>query len=136
MDAWFEQCLIWETANPYLYLRTTLDGRALVGGEDEDFVDARRRDRLIARKARVLERKFQRLFPSIPIESAFAWAGTFAHTQDGLPYIDRSPDLESAYVALCYGGNGITYAALAGEIIRDEILERKNENADLFRFDR
>ena len=136
LDAWFEQCLIWETANPYLYLRTTIDGRAMIGGEDEDFVDARRRDRLIARKARVLERKFRRLFPSIAFETAFAWAGTFAHTKDGLPYIDRSPEMENTNVALCYGGNGITYAVLAGEIIRDQILGNKNENADLFRFGR
>ena len=136
LDPWFEQCLIWETASPYLYLRTTLDGRAVVGGEDEDFIDARRRDRLIGRKARVLERKFRRLFPPIPIETAFAWAGTFAHTQDGLPYIDRAPHLAHAFFALCYGGNGITYAVLAGEIIRDELLGRKSEYADLFRFGR
>jgi hypothetical protein len=29
-----ERYLIWETARPYLYLRTT-DDRALVGGEDD-----------------------------------------------------------------------------------------------------
>ncbi len=132
----FAQCVIWETASPYLYLRTTLDGRAMVGGEDEGFVDPQRRDRLIARKARALEKKFRRLFPTIPIETAFAWAGTFAHTNDGLAYIDRSPDIADAYVALCYGGNGITFAVLAGEIIRDDMLGRTNENADLFRFDR
>ncbi len=136
IEARFAQCVIWETASPYLYLRTTLDGRAMVGGEDEDFVDPQRRDRLIQRKASALERKFRRLFPTIPIETAFAWAGTFAHTKDGLPYVDRSPDITNAYLALCYGGNGITFAVLAGEIIRDAILGRKNRNSDLFRFGR
>jgi hypothetical protein len=28
---------------PYLYLRTTPEGRVIVGGEDEDFVNAKRR---------------------------------------------------------------------------------------------
>ena len=41
MDAfagWGEdQCLIWESARPYMYLRTTEDGRILMGGEDDAF---------------------------------------------------------------------------------------------------
>ena len=32
---WPDRCLIWETRRPYLYLRTTGDGRVMVGGEDE-----------------------------------------------------------------------------------------------------
>ena len=37
---WPEQCLVWEASEPYLYARTTPDGRVLCGGEDEDFSDA------------------------------------------------------------------------------------------------
>lgn len=29
---WHEQCLIWETARPYLYIRSTADGRVIIGG--------------------------------------------------------------------------------------------------------
>ena len=34
---WPEHCLIWETADPYLYIRTTDGNRIIVGGEDEKF---------------------------------------------------------------------------------------------------
>jgi glycine/D-amino acid oxidase-like deaminating enzyme len=54
---WPTHCLIWEAADPYLYLRTTLDHRILIGGEDEDFVDEDSRDALIPRKIETLRRK-------------------------------------------------------------------------------
>jgi hypothetical protein len=34
--------LFWNTAEPYMYMRTTDDNRLLIGGEDEDFVDAKK----------------------------------------------------------------------------------------------
>lgn len=42
--------LIWEAADPYLYIRTTADGRLLVGGEDEDIDDEASRDALLPAK--------------------------------------------------------------------------------------
>ena len=38
----YELPVIWETARPYLYVRTTLDSRIIVGGEDVDFVDEKK----------------------------------------------------------------------------------------------
>ena len=47
LSGWGEdQCLIWEHRRPYLYLRTTSDNRIILGGEDEDFRNPLRRDRL------------------------------------------------------------------------------------------
>ncbi|HTE44883.1 MAG TPA: FAD-dependent oxidoreductase [Gemmatimonadaceae bacterium] len=137
LNGWGEdRCLIWEHARPYLYLRTTEDGRVIVGGEDEGFRDPRRRDRLIPRKAERLVARFRDLFPDIIFEPAFAWAGTFGETDDGLAYIGEHPDWPHAYFALGYGGNGITFSFLAAEIIRDALLGRRNDSADLFRFNR
>ena len=53
---WPSRCLIWEAADPYLYLRTTADGRIIVGGEDEPFADDERRDALIAAEGRTIGR--------------------------------------------------------------------------------
>lgn len=137
LDGWGEeQCLIWEHAHPYLYLRTTSDGRVIVGGEDEDFRDPARRDRLLPRKTKRLAERFRELFPDIDLQVAFSWTGTFGETKDGLAYIGEHPDWPSAYFALGYGGNGITYSLLAAEIIRDAMLGRPNDDAELFRFDR
>ena len=136
-EGWGEdRCVIWEHAHPYLYLRTTDDGRVIVGGEDEDFRDPARRDRLLPKKTARLAERFRELFPDIAFEVAFSWAGTFGETEDGLAYIGEHPDWPSAYFALGYGGNGITYSLLAAEIIRDAMLGRPNDDADLFRFDR
>jgi glycine/D-amino acid oxidase-like deaminating enzyme len=135
-SGWHEQCLIWESARPYVYLRTTEDGRAIIGGEDEEFRDPVRRDRLIRSKAQCLRKKFHAFFPHLPFEIAFSWAGTFGETKDGLAYIGSTPDLPHAYFALGYGGNGITYSLIAAEVIRDALLGQKNTDAALFRFDR
>ncbi|MCX6045056.1 MAG: FAD-dependent oxidoreductase, partial [Chloroflexi bacterium] len=136
LTGWYEQCLIWESARPYTYLRTTNDGRIMIGGEDEDFRDPVRRDRLIPRKTKKLQQKFQQFFPQIPMEVAFSWAGTFGETKDGLAYIGATTDFPNAYFALGFGGNGITYSIIAGEIIRDAILGRTNPDGELFRFER
>jgi glycine/D-amino acid oxidase-like deaminating enzyme len=133
---WPRQRLIWETARPYLYLRSTDDGRAIIGGYDEPFRDPVRRDRLLAKKTRLLARRFKHLFPKIDFEIAYAWTGTFAETPDGLPYIGGHPAFPGAYFALGYGGNGITYGLIAAEIITDLVLGRKNSDAQIFRFDR
>lgn len=133
---WWEQCLLWETARPYLYLRATSDGRAIIGGEDDPFKNARRRDALIPKKAERLARRFRELFPQIHLEVAYAWAGTFGETKDGLAYIGSVPELPSCYFTLGFGGNGITFSVVAADIIADAIMGRPNEQARLFRFDR
>jgi glycine/D-amino acid oxidase-like deaminating enzyme len=137
LTGWGEDhCLIWEHRRPYLYLRTTADNRVIVGGEDEDFRDPLRRDRLIGEKAVQLAKQFREMFPDIAMDIAFAWAGTFGETEDGLAYVGEQEKWPSCYFALGYGGNGITFSLLAAEIIRDALLGRTNENADLFRFER
>ena len=136
ISEWHQHCLIWESGSPYLYLRTTPEGRIIVGGEDEDFVNAKRRDALISRKTQTLVKKFGRLFPDLPLEVAYAWAGTFGETKDGLAYIGVHPRFPHVYFALGYGGNGITFSVIAAEIIRDYFLNRTNRDARLFRFSR
>jgi len=133
---WHQRCLIWETKRPYLYLRTTADDRIMIGGEDEDFIDARKRDRLIRTKCTVLTRKLRQLFPDIPVEPACAWAGTFGETKDGLPYIGPLKPGSRVLYALCYGANGTNFAVIAADIIRNSILQKRNAYARLFEFGR
>jgi glycine/D-amino acid oxidase-like deaminating enzyme len=136
ISEWHQQCLIWESGTPYLYLRTTTEGRVIIGGEDEDFVNAKRRDALISQKTRTLVKKFGRLFPDRPLEVAYAWAGTFGETKDGLPYIGVHTRFPHVFYALSYGGNGITFSVIAAEILRDYFSGRTNLDASLFRFGR
>ena len=62
--------------------------------------------------------------------------GTFAETKDGLAYIGSVPDFPRYLFALGFGGNGITFGAIAAEIIRDQLLQRPNAAGRLFRFGR
>ena len=133
---WWERCLIWETARPYLYLRTTNDDRAFVGGEDDSFRNPARRDRLVTTRTDQLAKRFGEMFPAIELEVAYRWAGTFGETKDGLAYIGQVRQMPRCYFALGFGGNGITYSMIAAEIIRDALMKRPNTNARLFRFDR
>ena len=128
--------LIWERADPYLYLRTVAGGRVIVGGEDEEFRDPDHRDALLGAKAERLAKRFRELFPDATLDVDFAWAGTFGETADGLPYVGAHDDWPCCQFALGYGGNGITFSVIAAEIVRDAILGRANPHADLFRFER
>ena len=135
-NGWYERCLVWETARPYTYMRTTADGRAVVGGEDEPFRDPPRRDALVTRKCARLSQTFADMFPQCDFEAAYAWAGTFGETRDGLPYIGAVPEHPRCYFVCGYGGNGTTYSAVAADIVRDTILGRPHRYARVFAFDR
>ena len=107
--------MVWESARPYLYLRTTSDGRLIVGGEDVPFRSTAARDALLPRQIARLAAKYRKLFGADPPPIAGAWAGSFAETRDGLPFIGTAPGQDPRIqYALCYGGNGITYSVHAG----------------------
>lgn len=131
-----KKMMIWETARPYLYMRTTPDNRIIIGGKDEKFYSPKKRDELLQQKAKALQKAFSTRFPSIPFETDFSWTGTFAETKDGLPYIGISKEYKHAYFALGFGGNGIVFSQIAGEIIAELISTGKSKNAGLFAFHR
>ncbi len=133
---WKDDMLIWNTADPYLYMRTTDDKRILVGGRDEDFYDPRKRDPLIPKKTKQLTHDFQNIFPHTDFIPEFSWTGTFGSTKDGLPYIGEYEKLPNSYFALGFGGNGITFSLIAAEIITDNLLGINNKDSLLFTFRR
>jgi glycine/D-amino acid oxidase-like deaminating enzyme len=135
-DIWYKNALIWETATPYLYFRTTPDNRVLVGGKDVPFTDPEKRDALISAKSKALEKAFSKLFPGISIKTDFQWAGNFASTKDGLPYIGSVPQRPHTYFALGFGGNGIIFSVIAAEMISGLLQGKKNPDAGIFSFDR
>jgi glycine/D-amino acid oxidase-like deaminating enzyme len=134
--AWHDGWLIWETSRPYAYLRTTSDGRAIIGGADVPFKNPTARDALLPRRTRMLARRFAKMFPDLPFDIEFAWTGTFGESEDGLPYIGATPSRPGCLLAMGYGGNGLTWGVLAAEIIRDACLGRANREAELFAMDR
>lgn len=130
------RCLMWETARPYFYLRTTPDHRIVFGGADEPFENPSRRDRKLPAKTRHLEKRFADLLPSLAFTADYTWAGTFAETTDGLPCIGAATPGSRVLYALGYGGNGITFSQIAARILRDACERVPNRDAKLFAFDR
>ena len=129
--------MVWESARPYLYMRSTGDGRLLVGGEDDSVDIPSKRDARVEKKARTLSRKVAGLFPHLPLAPAFAWAGTFAETRDGLPFFGAHPQHgQRVHFAMAYGGNGITYSMLGAGLLRASIEKRKHPLRALFGFGR
>ncbi|MGE8286670.1 MAG: NAD(P)/FAD-dependent oxidoreductase [Stenotrophomonas sp.] len=129
--------LVWETARPYLYLRSTADQRLLVGGDDDAVDIPARRDARVDRKARGLAGKVAALFPHLQAPPAFAWAGTFAETDDGLPFFGPHPQWgPRVHFAMAYGGNGITYSMTGAAIVQAAIERRKHPLAALYAFQR
>jgi len=128
--------LLWNTADPYLYMRTTSDDRILLGGRDDDFYDPGRRDKLLPYKVRGLENDFKKLFPGLPFKAEFSWAGTFGATKDGLPFIGPYKKLPNSFFALGFGGNGITFSLIAARLLTAMLKGKENKDAAVFSFER
>ena len=130
------KAMLWNTADPYLYLRTTADNRILIGGRDEKFYSTDKRDKALQAKVKDLVKDFTELYPDITFKPEFSWCGTFGATKDGLPFIGEYAKLPNSYFALGFGGNGITFSLIAAEILKDLILGKKNIHQEIFSFNR
>jgi glycine/D-amino acid oxidase-like deaminating enzyme len=136
-EGWTKRCLIWESARPYHYVRTTSDDRIMIGGEDDPFRDPAQRDSRVPKKAGRLLEKVRGLFPRMQLELGCAWAGTFGETDDSLPYIGPHPDRdERVFYALAYGANGIPFAALAAQMAVAAVNRISHRQQRTFAFDR
>lgn len=131
----YKDLLIWNTSDPYLYMRTTDDGRFLIGGEDEEFQNARKRDSLIAKKSVKLARSYRKIFER-GILADLSWAGTFGVTKDGLPYIGEHKQFKNSYFVCGFGGNGITFSVAAMAMVANWLKNEKHPLTELFKFGR
>ena len=136
LGRWRDRVLMWETSRPYLYARLTGDDRVMLGGEDEPFAEGHADATVMTAKTERLLERFRGLFPDLELEIAYRWAGTFTTTPDGLPRIGTLPAHPHAWLALGYGGNGITFSMIAAHLIRDAWLGVDHPDARLFSFDR
>lgn len=132
---WPTQCVIWESSDPYLYVRATRDGRVICGGEDEEFADPKKRDALLKSKQATLEKKLAKLFPQLDARAEYTWTAAFGSSRTGLPSIGPVPGKPHTYAILAYGGNGITFSRLGAELMRAELVDgKKDMDGDLFAF--
>lgn len=130
------KALYWDTADPYHYVRLQTvqePGGAshdllIVGGEDHKTGQA---DDMDVRHPR-LEAWARERFPQIQ-SIDYRWSGQVMEPVDGVAFIGHNPGLaKNVYVATGDSGMGMTHGTIAGMLITDQIMERKNPWADLY----
>lgn len=131
----FKRTVLWNTDDPYLYFRED-NNRIIIGGRDENYYDPEKREKLLHKKTKKLSEDLKKLFPGIEFKIQFAWAGTFGSTKDGLPYIGCYDEIPNSYFALGFGGNGITFSALAADMIAKHISGEGDCIPKMFSFNR
>jgi glycine/D-amino acid oxidase-like deaminating enzyme/nitrite reductase/ring-hydroxylating ferredoxin subunit len=126
------QILVWDTADPYHYLRVQrLNEREdvlIVGGEDHKTGQANDG----AERFKRLEAWTRERFP-LATTFEFQWSGQVMEPVDGLALIGRNPlDSENVFIATGDSGNGMTHGTIAGVLLTDLILGRENDWARLY----
>lgn len=131
-----DDTLIWDTANPYIYMRTTDDKRLLVGGEDINYKYGPISEKVKNRKSAKLIKKLNKLFPEINFIEDYVWTGAFGVTKDGLPFIGTHPDFKNAIFVLGLGGNGITFSVQGMDLVLKVLSGYTDSLLHYYRFDR
>ncbi len=131
---WLKSTLVWEAAEPYLYMRTTPDGRLVIGGEDEDIDLPSYRAKSLPHKTSRLRAKAGKLLPGLEFSLAKAWSGAFGESADGLPIVDHVPGWPNCITVMGFGGNGTIYSKIASEIVPTLLRGRPDRDSDLYRF--
>ena len=116
------------------YYRLTADNRLLFGGADAQYYFGgpldRDRNPAVFRK---LERDLKRTFPSLSdVRIEYKWGGPVSVPLDffpGMGYLGG--DKRVAYSLGCVG-HGVAMMNMAGQIMRDLVLERDSELTELF----
>lgn len=99
-DGWEDRILIRDNYDPYNYLRTTVDNRLIIGGEDVDFIPDIFNEELANKKYDILENRLKSMFKYIKdIEIEFKYCGTFGSTPDNLGFV--GPDKKTRIYGTC-----------------------------------
>lgn len=138
LSSWYEKYMLWETARPYLYLRTTVDNRIIVGGLDETIQTPNHNVASVEALNDKLLDELRKLFPEYDLQIDYSWNATFAETADQLPYLGVDPDDQHIMYILGYGGNGTVSSMLGAELLTNMICGSgaMDDLADIVKLDR
>jgi len=124
------RALYWDTPDPYHYIRLADSDShevLVVGGEDHKTGQA---DDTEERFNRLEAWTRERFADAGEIE--FQWSGQIMEPVDSLAFIGRNPGEQNVYVATGDSGNGMTHGTIAGILLTDLILGRKNDWTSLY----
>jgi len=127
-----EKCLIWDTADPYIYVRTQAENEThdvlIVGGEDHRTGQADDGDERFARLREWTKKRFP-----MAETSAYQWSGQYLETHDGLAFIGRYSSSEpNVFLITGDSGMGMTHGTIGGILVSDLILGRENPWTEVY----
>ena len=126
-----EKCLIWDTADPYIYVRTQAEDDydvLIVGGEDHRTGQAEDFDARFGRLVQWTQKRFP-----MATEILYKWSGQYLETHDGLAFIGRFSSSEpNVFLITGDSGMGMTHGTIGGMLVSDLILERTNPWEEVF----
>ncbi len=124
--------LYWDTQDPYHYVRIQEEKEwdiLIAGGEDHKTGQA---DDMELRLMN-LERWTRHRFP-MATDIVTRWSGQVMETLDGLAMIGRKPMGKNwSYIATGDSGMGMTHGTIAGILLTDLILNRKNAWEEIYK---
>lgn len=130
-----------DTLEPSHILRFAPNNRVIYSGEDvkftEKFLDNKYLNNISAEKYRKLFNNLQKTLYSIddiPIE--FAFNSTVANTKDELPIIDEIPNMPNCFCNLAFGSNGILYATIGADMLRNAVKGLYTKDMNMFKINR
>lgn len=132
LSSWYNKTLIWETARPYIYMRTTADNRIIIGGLDENTTDPKKRDTMLIHKKQQLIEDFNKLFPDIKVKPDFYLGAIYGGIHDGMPIIGIYDELPNWYFLMAYGDNGMIYSTVLSKIITELITKGSSPNLNMY----
>ncbi|MEG2538250.1 MAG: FAD-dependent oxidoreductase [Clostridium sp.] len=136
LDELYKGLNIRDNKDPYNYIRSTVDNRLIIGGEDINFFPDINNEDLCTKKYGILEQRLKDLFPDYNIDIEYRYCGAFASTQDNLGFIGPDPKHKNLWYCLGYGANGILFAILGSMMLTSLYKGETPEYMDLFRVNR
>ncbi|WP_042463129.1 NAD(P)/FAD-dependent oxidoreductase [Neobacillus dielmonensis] len=131
-SSWYNRTLIWETARPYLFMRTTADDRIIIGGLDENTIYPEDRDSKLMHKKDKLIQEFNNMFPNIQVKPEFYLSAFYGGTVDGLPIIGTYDEYPNCYFLYAFGDNGTVYSQLLAKLISENITKGNSPDMELY----
>lgn len=124
----YPDALVFDTADPYHYVRTFRDGDdavLVVGGADRKTGHNHEGTRPFDEVREWVQARYPGAVPRL------RWSGMWFEPVDGLPFIGRAPLAEDVYVATGYSGDGLLWGLAAGRILADLARDVHSPYADV-----
>lgn len=136
-EPWPEEVMIWETKDPYLYLRTTKSRRIIVGGLDEEKDELVTGEDYITKKVEKLKENVSAMMEeNLVLDVDHSYNALFGTVQDGLPLLGADPNQPNHFYILGYEGNGTVYSMAGAKIIRSLITKEEDPFGEIVALNR